>query len=263
MWELALSDRSFPGASSRAIFEGARRVGIPRVFMGDGILGAPRGRRWWPWGGQGTGEWRGVSEWGEALDYSRRRLHALRLERLQAGVRLVGWAIAPRPPGSVEMAHLRAYVLGAAAAASFLGARGVLVEGMDRWAPEEALDFLRLLLPALTGLRLALWVRLVGDALLLSEVVKGFPAAVRPWIALDLEGRPPEDFPALWTAIAPYTAVVLLRCEPEVLAWWRREGGPTVRGTGFAGVLGLTCPGILGKAREGGWGWAQADGLLP
>lgn len=261
MWRLTLSDRSFPGASPEAIFERARRVGIPHLLLRDEHLRPVRRR--WPWPlGRAAGEgWRGVSQQAEALDYSRRRLHALRLERLRTGVRLAGWAIAPRPPGSGDASSVRRYALTAAAAAAFLGAPGLLLEGMDRWELEDSIAFVRDLLPALTGLRLGLWIRLSESSPLLPELPRRFPGTARPWIALDLEEAPPGDFPALWAAIAPHTPVVLFRCEPDAMAWWDREGGPTLRRAGFAGELVVTFP---QTEMEGGWArWAQAHGLWP
>ncbi len=207
------------------------------------------------------GGWRGVSQRAEALDYSRRRLHTLRFERLRTGVGLAGWAIAPRPPGSGDISSVRRYALTAAAAAAFLGAPGLLLEGMERWEPEDSIAFVRDLLPAFTGLRLALWVRLSESSPLLQVLPQRFQGTARPWIALDLEGALPGNFPTLWAAIVPDTPMVLFRCEPDAIAWWDREGGPTLRGSGFAGELVVTFPQM---EMEGGWArWAQAHGLWP
>ncbi len=260
MWRLALSDRSFPGVSLEAIFERARRVGIPRLLLRDEHL-RPTRRHWpWPSERQVVEGWRGVSQWAEALDYSRRRLHALRLERLRAEVRLAGWAIAPCPPGSGDVSSVRRYALTAAAAAAFLGAPGLLLEGMDRWEVEASIAFMRDLLPALAGLRLRLWIRLSASSPLLPELPRRFQGTARPWIALDLEEVPPGDFPALWAAFAPYTSAVLFRCEPDAMAWWDREGSPTLRRAEFTGELVVTFP----QEVEGEWArWAQAHGLWP
>ena len=151
MWRLALSDRSFPGFPPEAIFEQARRVGIPRIVIHDEILRPVQRRRLWRGRSLEIEEWREVSQWAEALDYRRPRLHAVRFERLRTGIHLVAWAIAPCPPQEAGASRIRQYALTAATAAAFVGAQGLLLEGMDRWEPGEALSFIRHLLPVLGG----------------------------------------------------------------------------------------------------------------
>lgn len=261
MWRLALSDQSFPGLSAEAIFERAQRLGISRLLLRDEHLRPIR--RFWTrlLGERGKADWRGVSQRAEVLDYGRRRLHALRFERLRTGVRLAGWAIAPRPPDSADSLSVRRYALTAAAAAAFLGSPGLLLEGMERWTPDDSIAFVRDLLPALTGLRLILWVRLSKSSPLLRQLCSEFEGGARPRIALDLEDTLPEDFPALWTAIAPDTSMVLFRCEPDAMAWWDQEGNPTLRRSGFTGELVVTLP-QAGTAEA--WAhWARAHGLWP
>jgi len=262
-WRLTLSDRSFPGAPPGVVFERARRIGIPRVLMHDEALRPLRTRRWWPIRGRDPEDWQGVSQWAEALDYRRPRLHAVRFERLRAGVRLTAWSIAPRPPQPEEAPRIRRYAATAAVAAAFLGAQGLLLEGMDRWEPEAALAFLRQLLPILAGLRRTLWVRLAEASPLWAGIPRAFGAAIRPWVALDLEGPLPRDFPSLWDARGPAVSMVLLRGEPEPLAWWAREGRPVLERAGFEGELVVTFP----EATEAEWArWgnlARAYGLEP
>ncbi len=250
MWRLTLSDRSFPGFPPETIFEQARRVGILRIVMHDEILRPVRRRRLWRWRGQDVQDWREVSQWAEALDYSRPRLHALRFDRLRAGVRLTAWAIAPRPPGEVGASRIQRYALTAAAAAAFLGAQGLLLEGMDRWEPGEVIPFIRHLLPALGGLRLILSLRLSEASPLLLEISREFETGIRPWIALDLEGTLPGDFPALWGAIGPSVSMLMFHCGPEHLEWWDREGCPILERTGFGGELVVTFPEIAGSKWE-------------
>ena len=263
MWKLVLSDRSFPGSSPGAIFEQARRAGILRIVMRDEVLRPVRGRRLWWRRSQDREDWREVSQWAEALDYGRSRLHALRFERLRAGVRLIAWAIAPRSSTGVDAARIQQYALTAAAAAAFLGAQGLLLEGLDQWEPGEARTFIRRLLPILGGLRLILWLRLSEVSPLLLEVPREFGARVRPWIALDLEGLLPGDFPTLWDMIRPSVSMLIFRCGPEHLEWWDREGRPILERTGFKGELVVTFPAIAG----GGWEmWkrlTQVHRLLP
>lgn len=250
MWKLALSDRSFPGSSFEAILEQTRRVGIPRIVMRDEVLRPIPGRRPWWRRGRDPGDWREVSQWAEALDYSRSRLHALRFERLRSKVRLIAWAIAPRSSTGASAVRIQQYTLTAAAAAAFLGAQGLLLEGMDEWDSGEALTLIRRLLPALIGLRLILWLRLSEGSPLLLQVPREFGASVRPWIALDLEGALPEDFSTLWDTIGPSVSMVMFRYGPEHLEWWEREGRPILEQTGFEGELVVTFPAIVGNDGE-------------
>lgn len=247
MWRLALSDRSFPGFPPEAIFEQARRVGIPRIVIHDEILRPVQRRRLWRGRSLEIEEWREVSQWAEALDYRRPRLHAVRFERLRTGIHLVAWAIAPCPPQEAGASRIRQYALTAATAAAFVGAQGLLLEGMDRWEPGEALSFIRHLLPVLGGLRLILLLRLSEASPLLLEVVREFKARIRPRIALDLEGAIPEDFPTLWSMMHPSVSMLLFRCAPEHLEWWDQEGCPILEQTGFGGELVVTFPEAAGS----------------
>ncbi len=260
---MALSDRSFSGISPEAVFEQARRAGIPRLVMHDAGLRPIRRWRLRLLKRQDPEEWRGVSRWAEALDYSRQRLHAMRFERLRAGVRLVAWAIAPRAPDEAGASRIPQYALTAATAAAFLGAQGLLLEGMDSWEPGEALAFIRRLLPALGGLRRTLWVRLPGASPLLSGILRTFRATIRPWIALDLEEMLPEDFPTLWDMIRPSVSMIMLRCDGGLLDWWDREGCPILERTAFQGELVVTFPEVVGDLRKAWRRLAQAHRLLP
>lgn len=265
MWRLTLSDRSFPGSSPEAIFEQAQRAGILRMVMHDEILRPIRRRRLWWWRSPDIENWREVSQWAEALDYSRPRLRALRFERLRAGVRLIAWAIAPRSSREVDASRIQRYALTAATAAAFLGAQGLLLEGTDRWEPGEAIRFIQRLLPVLGGLRLTLWLRLSAVSPLLLEVPRVFRTMIRPWIALDLEGALPGDFPALWDRIRPSVSMMMFRCGPEHLEWWDREGRLILERTEFEGELVVTFPEIAGNKNKGEM-WrhlAQAHRLLP
>lgn len=262
MWDLTLSDRSFPSSPPEVIFERARRTGILRLLMHDDSLRPMQKRHLWLWRTHDAKDWQRGSQRAEALDYSRRRLHALRFERLRAGIRLTGWAIAPSPPSLEDPSLIRRYILTAAAAATFLGAQGLLLEGMDPWGIEEAMNWIRHLLPALGGLHLTLWVRLSESSLLLLEVLHQFTGAIRPWIALDLEGAPPNDFPSWWPVVAPSTSMVLVRYAPDLLEWWDREGRSMLERTGFSGELVVTFPENLGNEGEIWRSWAQAHGLL-
>ncbi|GBD08308.1 hypothetical protein HRbin22_00542 [Candidatus Thermoflexus japonica] len=263
MWGLTLSDRSFPGSSPEAIFEQARRAGILRLVVHDEALRPVPRRRLWGRRDPDIEAWRAVSQWAEALDYSRPRLHALRFERLRAGVRLTAWAIAPRPPQEVGASRIQPYALTAAAAASFLGASGLLLEGMDRWDPGEAMTFLRHLLPVLSGLRLILSLRLSEASPLLLEISRGFRARIRPWIALDLEERLPGDFPSLWDKIKPAVSMLMFRWGPEHLEWWDQEGRPILERTRFEGELVVTFPEIAGDRWALWKNMAQAHRLWP
>ncbi|WP_376793324.1 hypothetical protein [Thermoflexus sp.] len=262
MWNLTLSDRSFPGVPPEAIFERAGRTGIPKLLVHDESLRPIRKRRLGLLRSRDMEDWRGVSQRAEELDYSRPRLHALRFERLRAGVRLTGWAIAPRSPHLGDASRVRQYVLTAAAATAFLGARGLLLEGIDQWELNEAVSFIRHLLPALGGLHLTLWLRLSATSPFLSELPRKFVAAIRPWIALDLEDALPEDFRSLWAAVSASTSMVLFRYEPEFLDWWDREGRPLLKRTEFAGELVVTFPEIWGKDWRVWKQWVQEHGLL-
>ncbi|MCS7251232.1 MAG: hypothetical protein RMK32_05945 [Anaerolineae bacterium] len=250
MWRLALSDRSFPGSFPETIFEQARRMEIVRLVMRDEVLRPPR--RWnlgWRRGRE-LDSWREVSQWAEALDYSRSRLWGLRLERLRAGVRLIAWGIAPRLPRQENVSRIQRYASTAATAAAFLGAHGLLLEGTDHWEPGEAIPFIQHLLPVLGSLRLILWLRLSEVSPLLLDVPRLFPTTIRPWIALDLEVGIPEAFPALWDRIKSSVSMMMFRCEPGHLEWWDREGRVILERTEFSGELVVTVPEIPGKSWE-------------
>ncbi|WP_376788760.1 hypothetical protein [Thermoflexus sp.] len=261
MWRLALSDRSFPGFPPEAIFEQARRVGIPRLVVHDEILRPGQRRPLWRGRSLEKEEWREVSQWAKALDYSRSRLHAVRFERLRTGIHLVAWAIAPCPPQEAGASRIRQYALTAATAAAFVGAQGLLMEGMDRWEPGEAMAFFRCLLPAFSGLRLILLLRLSEASPLLLEVAREFKARIRPWIALDLEEAIPKDFPALWSMMYPSVSMLMFRCTPEHLEWWDQEGCPILERTGFGGELVVTFPGAAGSEGKMGRNLMRAHRL--
>ncbi|MFN3928253.1 MAG: hypothetical protein ACK4OK_01290, partial [Thermoflexus sp.] len=263
MWNLMLSDRSFPGSPPEAIFERAAGIGIPYLLMHDKHLRPSRKRRLGLWGGRDMEDWDGVSQWAEKLDYSRQRLHALRFERLRSGVRLGGWAIAPCSPRSGDASRVRRYMLTAAAAAAFLGARGLLLEGIEHWELDEAVNFIQHVLPAITSLRLTLWLRLPVTSSFLFELPRRFVAAVRPWIALDLETVLPTDFRSLWEAISISTSMVLFRYEPGFLEWWEQVGHPILKHAGFVGELVVTFPEIWGEEWKLWKRWAQEHRLLP
>lgn len=242
MWQIALSDRSAPGRWPWAVFRLAERAGIGAVVLHDEEL-APARRRW-PWTREDAGLWRGVSQRAEVLDYTRGRLHRLRLERLQAGVRLAAWGLSPRPPHAVpEPGTILRYTLTAAAAAAFLGARGLLLEGLAAWEPEAVAPFLQALLPALGGLRRMLLVQVsLRDLTLWKEIQAMAAFPVRPWAALDLMGEPSEGLPEVWDAMGIHVRMLMLSVTPPILEWWVREGAEGLRRAGFAGLLSVTVP---------------------
>lgn len=262
MWNLTLSDRSFYGLPLEDIFERAGRTEISHLLVHDDHLHPIRKRRLRLWGNQHEEGWRGVSQRAEELDYSRQRLRALRFERLRTGIHLTGWAIAPRSPRSGDALHVRRYVLTAATAAAFLGARGLLLEGIDQWDLEEAASFIQPLLPAFVGLRLTLWVQLPATSPFLLELPHRFAPAVRPWIALDLEGALPADFPSLWSVISNSVSMVLFRYEPGFLEWWDREGFLILKRMGFVEEVVVTFPETWGEEWRLWRQWAQEHKLL-